>query len=317
MLSYWKLTWSRLQSFLSEANARIEHLQSPDCITSTWPSICHRHVAPCVPQCKYSISKIRKDPKSLKLWNTFKTFLCLFAEAVVGHDCFAMTAAQRSGQSLANQLWPRVFIIFTCGIWMVSKTSQNNDLKIKKMKTAQLETHQNHVWTSNKMLSQECAILRKGCTATMMFLHVPPIFITTPCITQYHTCAMADDTSLAKTCLLLVCGLPGSGKSTFCHELVTRKPSVGRTTSWIHFCYDEVERALREDPDVFDPETWQEARARITTDVTSLIESDESNRVIVLDDNMYYRSMRALTVLSSGLLSSFSSDCMLKFLAGC
>lgn len=100
----------------------------------------------------------------------------------------------------------------------------------------------------------------------------------------------------ATTGLLLVCGLPGSGKSSFC-QLVTQGGTQGtQGTSWIHFCYDDVERALRADRSSFDPETWQEARAKIRADVGSLLDSEsESNRVIVLDDNMYYRSMRCLT----------------------
>jgi len=60
-----------------------------------------------------------------------------------------------------------------------------------------------------------------------------------------------------------VCGLPGSGKSSFCHELVSKgsKESLLGAT-WTHICYDDVERALRVDETTFNPETWQEARAK-------------------------------------------------------
>ena len=99
----------------------------------------------------------------------------------------------------------------------------------------------------------------------------------------------------ATTSLLLVCGLPGSGKSSFCHELLTQGRGA-EGTSWIRFCYDDIERALRTDRRTFDPGTWQEARAKIMADVGSLLDSEsERNRVIVLDDNMYYRSMRCPT----------------------
>ena len=112
----------------------------------------------------------------------------------------------------------------------------------------------------------------------------------------------------ATTCLLLVCGLPGSGKSSFCHELVSQGQGVQgiqgtqgtQGASWIHFCYDDVERALRADRSSFDPETWQAARAKITADIASLLDLEsESNRVIVLDDNMYYRSMRCPTEVAN------------------
>lgn len=105
---------------------------------------------------------------------------------------------------------------------------------------------------------------------------------------------MAVEAASAKACLLLVCGLPGSGKSSFCHELVAR--AKAQTSTWIHFCYDDVEQSLRVDRSTFDPEIWQEARAKITTDVGSLL-AEERNQVIVLDDNMYYRSMRCLTCI--------------------
>lgn len=121
--------------------------------------------------------------------------------------------------------------------------------------------------------------------------------------------ALEAPATTATTCLLLVCGLPGSGKSSFC-QLVTQGEGTQGTqgpqgtqgtqgTSWIHFCYDDVERALRADRSSFDPEAWQEARAKIRADVASLLDDNESesHRVIVLDDNMYYRSMRCLTEL--------------------
>ncbi|CAJ1365384.1 unnamed protein product [Effrenium voratum] len=98
----------------------------------------------------------------------------------------------------------------------------------------------------------------------------------------------------AASCLLLVCGLPGCGKSTFCKELVARggEESWQGTSRWIHFCYDEVERTLRTDESQFDPETWQAARAKISGDVAALLDNSDGRIVIVLDDNMYYRSMR-------------------------
>ena len=114
------------------------------------------------------------------------------------------------------------------------------------------------------------------------------------CHTQ-EPCAMACEEE-ATTCFVLVCGLPGSGKSTFCQELMRRgqEQSLEGNAQWLHFCYDDVERSLRSDQDTFNPQVWQEARARITKDVGSLLESEEGRRVILLDDNMYYRSMRSL-----------------------
>jgi len=98
------------------------------------------------------------------------------------------------------------------------------------------------------------------------------------------------------TCLLLVCGLPGCGKSTFCRELLaraTREPDLfGFTAVWHYVCYDAVESELRGAAS-FTPECWQAARQRVVETVSNLLASRSGDRMVVLlDDNMYYRSMR-------------------------
>jgi len=98
------------------------------------------------------------------------------------------------------------------------------------------------------------------------------------------------------TCLLLVCGLPGCGKSTFCRELLaraTREPELlGFTSVWHHMSYDAMEAELRGTAS-FTPECWQAARQRVAEAVSDLLATCSGGRmVILLDDNMYYRSMR-------------------------
>ena len=111
----------------------------------------------------------------------------------------------------------------------------------------------------------------------------------------YSACnvpGMAQDALVAHACLLLVCGLPGSGKTSFCRALVAQG---GLGAKWVHVCYDEVEQGLRFDQSKFDPDTWQQARMKVVSDVRQLLEASsasEHGMVIVLDDNMYYRSMR-------------------------
>eukprot|EP00933_Yihiella_yeosuensis_P041726 TRINITY_DN3612_c1_g5_i2.p1 TRINITY_DN3612_c1_g5~~TRINITY_DN3612_c1_g5_i2.p1 ORF type:complete len:327 (-),score=73.61 TRINITY_DN3612_c1_g5_i2:187-1167(-) len=106
-------------------------------------------------------------------------------------------------------------------------------------------------------------------------------------------------------CLLLVCGLPGCGKSTFCKSLIARaeqeKQLLG-ACQWRHLCYDEVEMELRGQGSThFDPDTWRESRVKAAQAIAEIFENheksneslDEKERLIVLlDDNMYYRSMR-------------------------
>eukprot|EP00439_Symbiodinium_sp_Y106_P051350 s100_g6.t2 len=96
----------------------------------------------------------------------------------------------------------------------------------------------------------------------------------------------------SRACLILVCGLPGSGKTSFSRDLVVQG---GLGAKWVHFCYDEVEQQMRSEQSKFDPEAWQQARAKVASDVRSMLEvcsASEERVVIVLDDNMYYRSMR-------------------------
>ena len=100
----------------------------------------------------------------------------------------------------------------------------------------------------------------------------------------------AEATEAPRACLVLVCGLPGSGKTSFSRELVAQG---GLGAEWLHVCYDEVEHAMRADRDKFDPEQWRQARVEVARRVRSMLEApSEESRVIVLDDNMYYRSMR-------------------------
>ena len=103
---------------------------------------------------------------------------------------------------------------------------------------------------------------------------------------------MAEAADASRACLILVCGLPGSGKTSFSRALVEQG---GLGARWVHFCYDEVEQQMRSEQSKFDPEAWQQARAKVASDVRSMLEAcsaSEERMVIVLDDNMYYRSMR-------------------------
>lgn len=106
----------------------------------------------------------------------------------------------------------------------------------------------------------------------------------------------AEPLTCVDTCLLLVCGLPGCGKSTFCRELLaraSREPQLlGFTAVWHYLSYDAMEAELRGAAS-FTPECWQAARQRVVEAVSNLLTTqNEGHMVILLDDNMYYRSMR-------------------------
>ena len=104
--------------------------------------------------------------------------------------------------------------------------------------------------------------------------------------------------------VVCVMGLPGSGKSTLCKELSSSE-DVPRLLSsldssissclieWISF--DKIEQKKRGGRPEFDPTAWHNARAHVleyVEDVRRNMHDHNSLRLILLDDNFYYASMR-------------------------
>ncbi len=87
--------------------------------------------------------------------------------------------------------------------------------------------------------------------------------------------------------VVLLCGLPGAGKSYLIQKLIDRVPEGIEV---ILISLDSV----WEDQKVFDHERWKAARVKaLETVETHLISHQkQSNIVIFVDDNMFYRSMR-------------------------
>lgn len=128
--------------------------------------------------------------------------------------------------------------------------------------------------------------------------------------------------------LVLLCGIPAAGKSTLAsflrsaapRELLARlRPDISAVRV-VHVCFDDVFAEMCADAEDFIPERWHAARKRIseavqhhfnlgsalgssTETVLSLSRFSVASRepessgavpfdVILLDDNMQYRSMR-------------------------
>ncbi|KAL9642728.1 hypothetical protein ABK040_009806 [Willaertia magna] len=96
--------------------------------------------------------------------------------------------------------------------------------------------------------------------------------------------------------LMLLCGLPGVGKSTLSQILKEQLSSTHRTSL---FSYDFFEDLKYENQNTFLPEIWRETRTEIELKVKELIISlkkkshnDGKPNIIILDDNFYYKSMR-------------------------
>lgn len=92
---------------------------------------------------------------------------------------------------------------------------------------------------------------------------------------------------MAVPVVVLLCGLPGSGKSFLTQKLIDKTPEG---IDVIRISLDSV----WEDQKVFDRERWKAARLKALQTVETQLISQRStgSLVIFVDDNMFYRSMR-------------------------
>lgn len=114
--------------------------------------------------------------------------------------------------------------------------------------------------------------------------------------TLRHACAEAAH-SRAQLCLLAVCGLPAAGKTSVIEQLRASLPSQ-LVCSCV--CFDEIEHSKgglygSEQAVTFDAVAWKKAResamSKVEQELLSATASSQ-DRLVIVDDNMYYRSMR-------------------------
>ncbi|XP_013379694.1 L-seryl-tRNA(Sec) kinase [Lingula anatina] len=136
------------------------------------------------------------------------------------------------------------------------------------------------------------------------------------------------------TCIFLLCGLPGSGKTTLCKRLLSeaakcQQKSAELNLKLYHVCYDELlpvdtERTILQTVSEEGCSQWKKYRRNIIKcldqkiasilgvsqgreseipaeiqlrfeqlqGIKSYSELDKTNHVFLIDDNLYYRSMR-------------------------
>jgi len=98
--------------------------------------------------------------------------------------------------------------------------------------------------------------------------------------------------------MLLLCGLPGSGKTTLSRQLARTMRTNGIPTEVLRFDLHEKKAYERSRTSKFEPESWKSAREacfRALRDVMDEEEEEEErkrHRCVILDDTMHYKSMR-------------------------
>lgn len=90
--------------------------------------------------------------------------------------------------------------------------------------------------------------------------------------------------------LLVLCGLPAAGKSTLARALVAAQGST--TLSPVVHCELDVLMGPDQDWSASAPGLWSAMRARALESLEQCVSASPPGAVVVVDDNMYYRSMR-------------------------
>lgn len=96
---------------------------------------------------------------------------------------------------------------------------------------------------------------------------------------------------MVKICVIVLIGLPGAGKTTFCKKIL----SSNLKYNFLHICYDDI---FKFHPKQLYQETFKDRRRKVIEQTEKIIseikmnDQEEDSNVILIDDNNYYAGMR-------------------------
>jgi predicted kinase len=79
-----------------------------------------------------------------------------------------------------------------------------------------------------------------------------------------------------KNTLLLLCGLPGSGKTTFANSFKTQFQYISERFTIKHICFDDIFESLAE---TYSHENWHKGREVAWNATRKLLEEQSGNRL--------------------------------------
>lgn len=96
---------------------------------------------------------------------------------------------------------------------------------------------------------------------------------------------------MTKNVVVILCGLPASGKSTIAGKLKSERSEAVHVVD-----YDVINRRLMKEGEMdeqgFDPEVWRKSRQLAVEEMRTVLGRAVESTVVIMDDNNFLRSMR-------------------------
>ena len=127
---------------------------------------------------------------------------------------------------------------------------------------------------------------------------------TTTSTSSSSSSSTPNTTTTHRSLVIVLCGLPAAGKTTLAREIVRHYQGGGGSVRVEHICYDRIYQSHccgsssspSSPSSSFDPRQWKQSREMALNTLSHLLQqprtSSSKDLIVVVDDNMHYRSMR-------------------------